>query len=224
VNETDAVRYLAARYASGAIHHPVGEASRRDASCTLDAFEALGLVDAGRAAEWRSRLDRLGLDPAERTLLPPALRETARRYVDGLRDGPSLWNRHEARRALSLVGALTWRDLGEPHELDTLELDRVETAPAHEHGPITISAAAIYRRAIEIHWYHETDELEPPESAGLALTDDRGTGYLRTGGGSSQGRGYPAAGSTVFVPAPPASATFVEVHFDKRNVVRIPLR
>jgi hypothetical protein len=211
---------LAEQYAAGASDHPISEQSRRNASRTLAVLEAIGVTDAETAAEWRARIERLGSDPGERALLSAGQRALARRYL--ATRGPQ--GKLGARRALMAVGALTWSDLTERREPHTLVVDRVVAAPRHAPSAIIVSSAVLYERAIGLHWYLGQESWRAMTPRLPSLVDDLGTSYLHVGGPALRAERYPWPATSVFTPAPPSAAAFIEVRWDEQPVVRVRLR
>jgi hypothetical protein len=227
MSEPKATRFLAAQYASIANHRPLDPYRRRDAGFTLDAFEALGLLDAADAAEWRARMERLGHEASERPLLPEPLRAAARAYVADEADGHT-----QARHGLEAVGALTWRDAPDPRTPPGLVVERVIAVPPQQPAELTIATVVLFTDVVQVHWYdaqpgvddRPQDELARGGPFGLSLADDVGTSYAGRLASSAGVRGARAAGRTAFTPRPPAEASWLEVVDRGTPVLRVPLR
>jgi hypothetical protein len=222
VSDPKATRFVAAEYASIARHGRLGRSRQRDAGYTLDALEALGLIDTADAAEWRERLERLRQDPAERPLLPEPLRAAARAYAN---------DHQHTRHALEAVGALSWRDAPDARTPSGLIVERVIAVPPQPPAELTIATIVLFTDVVHVHWYDEqpgTDQRPQDELArggpfGITLADDVGTSYTGRVEGGAGLRGARSVGRTAFTPQPPAEAAWLDVVDRGTPLVRVPL-
>jgi hypothetical protein len=208
-------RFLAGRYAERAARAPLDLADVQEAGYAVDAFEALGLLDAERACAWRARVARWAQDWPERPLLPDELRRAA--YEQVRPDGDAL-------RVLEAVGALGWRDAGAVDD-PALVIERVLVASPHAPGALTVSSIVLFDRAVRVHWYAAQALVDPDRSQldVLDLQDDAETRYRFDRGGHTVGFDLPVVGASSYLPAPPPEATWLDVMRDGARVVRIEL-
>lgn len=198
----------------------------------LRALAAIGLLSDDEVAAWRRRLEASARADDE-VVVDGALRARTERYLESLlraaADEEGADRLEAALQVLIEIGVLDedererWfhRAYAVEHDeddegedglaaLDATELHGVLLGPRDEADGVRITSLELYSDGVVVRWSARRgtvggDALGPEPH--LALSDDTGTAYEETGGGSGSGGSELTRGASEFVPGVPEAAT-----------------
>jgi hypothetical protein len=198
----------------------------------LQALAAIGLLDGSEVAAWRERFEEVR--GHEEVVVDAALRERAERYLESLLldsppedEGPDplasalqvleeigVLGEEESGRWLERAYAAEDADDDEDDDdddwpaFDERELRRVLLGPSEETGGFRVTSVELYSQGVVVRWSARGGEVGGAEpEPDLVLSDDMGTVYEPTGGGSAGGGSELTRGEAEFVPAVPDEAS-----------------